>query len=922
MESGLNNSLATTTPLNCKFSTLCPCAQGLQTEQPGTTLASLTSTTANLDTNFTTTSFNILDMSASALPQGFSIFQPTLGAQLQFFPAVGTQELDELIHAHLVGPASTQEKRATLALDFLEHAQMTGQSFKFYPVYNMVASPATSASSSFTSPATTTWDWSQTSRTASVSSHASQNRVSKPTSPSSRVRATDFSAIPGMKIMTKDGLDVTNSASRGSKTKEQRDHAHLMRIIKACDSCKRKKIRCDPSHKKRSAPAPAAAATSKVAKKARTASPPTAQTISPPQSISPASVSPPMTEEDFASLTASPFDLDASFSFDNLDAFAPIESAPSDLWDEFVQYPAGEAEDYDFFADPSSFLSQSSDGLSSAGLSVAATSPRSGAPGRPDGLAESHAPALDAAPQVSLSALPYEAPSSGDYTDFNLYSPGSSFSEDDRMLDISSSSSGNSTNGVPSPVDSPRRPPSEQPSDEGVNAANDGEVLAQSPFTRAQQTATSDRSDARLDTDDIAGALRVLGRSDIVMRTNDQGQLIICCPPGTVVVNSQGSSNAGLQNVSPTRRIDLVNAQQLTLWKVSTGVESSNSSFYIPSGLSVRTTRSTFAASATNPMKESAVATVSAAGVEASVSTWLDYGECTQPATLVAADGQRIPMQLADGIGRSQSSRFVHRNTDLAQTTAVINGLATAESAGVAGPSPVSLESPSSPGHARVSTGIAGGLSVAGGLAGLDGLAVSGSQSMASAVSQSSVDHGIAGLSDGHAHVESASNSVADGVASSNDGSLRDARPSASDVARDSSTEGKSDGESGVSTSLNEAVVSSAPTSVSTGRRVQDSEDGFEVSLDAAATETISQKDTTGIGRTLSVSSSDGQESVSAVELAAMMQTAITRTLLAAMSLSAQSRVAKPAVSSKACRQRVPRVGGVMAMPARVPAIC
>ncbi|KAJ3479769.1 hypothetical protein NLG97_g8234 [Lecanicillium saksenae] len=114
----------------------------------------------------------------SSLPQGFSIFQPTLGAQLQFFPAVGTQELDELIHAHLIGPASSQEKRATLALDFLEHAQMTGQSFKFYPVYTVAASPAASAASSFnTSPTTTSWDWSQTSRTASVSSRSSQHNI-------------------------------------------------------------------------------------------------------------------------------------------------------------------------------------------------------------------------------------------------------------------------------------------------------------------------------------------------------------------------------------------------------------------------------------------------------------------------------------------------------------------------------------------------------------------------------------------------------------------------------------------------------------------------------------------------------------------------------------------------------------------------
>jgi len=43
--------------------------------------------------------------------------------------------------------------------------------------------------------------------------------------------------------MTRDGVDVTSTAGRGTKTKEQREHAHLMRIMKACDACKRKKIR-------------------------------------------------------------------------------------------------------------------------------------------------------------------------------------------------------------------------------------------------------------------------------------------------------------------------------------------------------------------------------------------------------------------------------------------------------------------------------------------------------------------------------------------------------------------------------------------------------------------------------------------------------------------------------------------------------
>ncbi|KAF5256679.1 hypothetical protein FOXYS1_12832, partial [Fusarium oxysporum] len=104
----------------------------------------------------------------NTLPQGFSVFQPTLGAQLQFFPAIGTRELDEMINAYMPGPASNQEKRASIALDYFEYAHLTGQTFKFYPIYSAADSPATASplqdsgyGSSFnTSPATSNWDWS------------------------------------------------------------------------------------------------------------------------------------------------------------------------------------------------------------------------------------------------------------------------------------------------------------------------------------------------------------------------------------------------------------------------------------------------------------------------------------------------------------------------------------------------------------------------------------------------------------------------------------------------------------------------------------------------------------------------------------------------------------------------------------------
>ncbi len=923
--------------------------------------------------------------SSSALPQGFSIFQPTLGAQLQFYPAVGTQELDELIHAHLVGPASSQEKRATLALDFLEHAQLTGQNFKFYAVRAVAASPATSAASSFnTSPATTSWDWSQNSRTASVSSRSSQHRVSKPTSPASRVRATDFSSIPGMKIMTKDGLDVTNSASRGSKTKEQRDHAHLMRIIKACDSCKRKKIRCDPSHKKRGAASPGApAAAAKVTKKARTNSPSAAsQSISPPQSVSP-----PVLIEDFGSFSASPFDMDASFSFDALDTFAPA-SAAAEPWDEFIQYPPmGQAEDYDFFADPESFLSsQSSDAdMSASRLSVAATSPRSGAPpGRdPDsGRAESHTELLAGAVlSASVSAqLPYESPdSAGDYTDFNLYSPGSSFSEDERMLDIGSSTSGLSTQSMPSPVDSPRRPPNAASPDAGTHDVSADDAAQQPPFTRAEETGPSDRSDVRDATaGGVAGALSVLSRSDVVMRTNEQGQLIICCPPGTIVVNSsgQGSTNAGLANVSPIPNFTrIANPPRLTFWKVSTVDDSSNSSFYIPRELSVRLTRSTHHSSAANPMKELAVASVSAGtgNVDATVSTWLDHGSGGQTpelATPMAASTQSSPTQLVGTVENSQPSRFVHRNTDLAQQqppaglAAASDGLdvSTGLATGLASP----LASASRPAigldnlASVPSTGPANGFAAASTSSSSAYVSSSGLSAVASpALAQPLVDivggyvsdesgslsspHSLvrdssSGISAGEL-VDASASTLSDGAHQAtfdagrstsearvsatsdlgNESSKSDDSPSGASDLGDKSSVGQStpdDSQSVASIASMNGSSSSPSAATSAGRSVLDSESAFDVSQTAAST--ISQRDTTGIGRTLQ--SRDAQDNVTTAELAVMMQTILARTLLAAAYTLSMASSPAPSVRSRACRGSSPRARDLLA--ARVPAVC
>lgn len=355
---------------------------------------------------------------SNTLPQGFSVFQPALGAQLQFFPALGTPELDELVNAYIPGPASVQEKRTSISLDYFEYAHLTGQTFKFYPVYTLsatVESPATASplqdsgyGSSFnTSPVMSNWDWSHVNTSTS-------SRRSSPKSTSSHQPA-DFSNLPGMKIMTKDGRDVTNSASRGSKTKEQRDHAHLMRIIKACESCKKKKIRCDPSHKKRGVSS-TSAQPAKVTKKTKTAA-------------SEAKIAPMAVQDTFApQIGLSEQDL-----LVDLDNFAASEELGNESWEQFVQFPAVD-DSYDFFNDPEGYLSpQSSSTLSEYSTKPASPATELDLRRRRGATADAEIAGL-ADPAAYLPFNQVEA--NHNYADFNLYSPESSFSEDERMVPI------------------------------------------------------------------------------------------------------------------------------------------------------------------------------------------------------------------------------------------------------------------------------------------------------------------------------------------------------------------------------------------------------------------------------------------------------------------------------------------------------
>ncbi|KAI0105758.1 hypothetical protein GGR51DRAFT_184940 [Nemania sp. FL0031] len=372
--------------------------------------------------------------SAASL-MGFSVHQPAIGAPLQFFPAMGSKQLDEMIDAYVPGDASILDKRAAVSMEFFEYTMATGDLFKFFMVYPTLGSTGASPSmnsgsySSFaTSPAMSEGQW----------SNPSPQMVS-PSSSKKAASPNDFSNLPGMKIMTKDGRDVTNSASRGCKTKEQRDHAHLMRIIKACDSCRRKKTKCDPSHKRSAG----GTSSGKITKKASKTSRPAA---APPQiPVEQVSVAP---------------ELDQFFSGPSIDpVFTESLNAPTDglsmEWDQFIQYDEEPTEmipyDYDFLLDPAGYFSPTT----TASFSSSSTSP-SQIPitpidrdvNIPDGTVVGH----DHKP-----LLPYLDPAGveagNNYVDFNLYSPQSSFLDEELGL---------ATEVAASPIQSKRRDPNDQ----------------------------------------------------------------------------------------------------------------------------------------------------------------------------------------------------------------------------------------------------------------------------------------------------------------------------------------------------------------------------------------------------------------------------------------------------------------------------
>jgi hypothetical protein len=384
-----------------------------------------------------------------------------------------------------------------------------------------------------------------------------------------------------MKILTKDGQDVTNTASRGSKTKEQRDHAHLMRIIKACESCRRKKIRCDPSHKKRGAAQVAAQPVAKPAKKARTVSQDTAPCPLPASS----------TDANMIFSSSSFFDLESSFDFsglDNLDSAA----LPYDPFEEFVQFPPMDTSDIDFLLETGDYVSSQATttaSSSSAASPLKSLTPSSQQdPGVPFGT-EFVNPDL----QESSSNFPFleRSGSSSDYTDFNLFSPGSSFSEDERMLPI-----GSSTSSLPS-INEPSISECPPPSYEGL--AHGEAVEWDGPGLSTDELKFHSASESIGGSGQIATTSHALTASESAAEYGSSpirvpgarplSQLVICCPPGTVVVAGD-TSPGGSQipdNVRTPACLIMID-QRLTSRKVSTDFNSSAASVSVHDHANVR----------------------------------------------------------------------------------------------------------------------------------------------------------------------------------------------------------------------------------------------------------------------------------------------------------------------------------------------
>jgi hypothetical protein len=183
----------------------------------------------------------------------FTITQFALGSPLQFEPALGSQELDNLISNYVPGSTMPQQKRAQVVLEFLNSIDALSYSHPVSIRYHVpqVLTPQmmprhSSMPSLSTSSPRASYDYS-TIKEEILSTSKSTGSLKRSREEVAPPNASSAKRLPGFSIMTRDGIDITDLASRGPKTKEQRDHAALMRKLKACGACKKSKQRVGSS---------------------------------------------------------------------------------------------------------------------------------------------------------------------------------------------------------------------------------------------------------------------------------------------------------------------------------------------------------------------------------------------------------------------------------------------------------------------------------------------------------------------------------------------------------------------------------------------------------------------------------------------------------------------------------------------------
>jgi len=179
----------------------------------------------------------------------FTITQIALGSPLQFEPVLGSQELDNLINNYVPGSAMPQQKRAQVVLEFLNSIDALSYThpvsirYRVPQVLTPQVMPRHTSMPSITAPSSGASQEFSIVKEETLTTSKSSGSLKRSREEAAPPNASSAKRLPGFSIMTKDGIDITDLASRGPKTKEQRDHAALMRKLKACAACKRSKQR-------------------------------------------------------------------------------------------------------------------------------------------------------------------------------------------------------------------------------------------------------------------------------------------------------------------------------------------------------------------------------------------------------------------------------------------------------------------------------------------------------------------------------------------------------------------------------------------------------------------------------------------------------------------------------------------------------